>query len=201
MGIIRGEKIEAIALLTPGRELHEDQGEGTHHDVLEEECHKSFQKGQLLGEKVGYGKALEESRALFKLLQQLTDQLLVRKKRLLDQLKPEVIEFAIAVCEHVMRRELEKPEMLAELIEQLLALAAEQMEVGNITLVLSAEDAKLIKERLHLLPLESQSEFRLHVRADSLVKRGDFLIETSGSLLHFDLRRELADLKSKVLQV
>lgn len=185
MTIIRGETVSTQILLTPSGELLSSEHE-EFVDLVEEECRKAFLKGREKGEKIGHQKALEENKSYIALLQTMTQKVLEHKKRLLDQLKPEVVEFSIAVCERIIRKELSNPQALARLIQTLLVSTHKAVRV-----VLAPDDLALL-EGIDLEGVECV--------VDSLMRRGDCRIETTAGLLNYDISRELGDLQAKVLQ-
>ncbi len=198
--IIRGEKIDDTAILTPTRELLFAEKNEQGLDFIKEECCKSFQKGQERGERVGYERALNETTALLGLLQTMTDKLLEQKKHLLEQLKPEVIECAIAICERVIRKELSQPEVLVQLINSLLAISTQHLQHDTIQIVLAPDDLMILENHLNQIQYDRREINGIRFTQDSLMKRGDCRIETKSGLLNHDISRELFELQSKVLQ-
>ncbi|MCH9625598.1 MAG: hypothetical protein S4CHLAM123_07740 [Chlamydiales bacterium] len=196
MSIIRGEQIEHRVTLTPTRELHEGGNDFQRLDFVEEECRRAFQKGEELGEKVGYEKALGELKILVHLLQKMMGNLLEQKKQLLENLRPEVIEFSIKVCERVLRKELERPETLVYMIQTLLDLSAPHFAQEAFQIFLSPEDLQMLEK--HVKTVQKKLEIRF--RADPMMCRGDCRIETKTGLLNHMLLRELENIQEEVQQ-
>ncbi|MCH9627540.1 MAG: hypothetical protein S4CHLAM2_11810 [Chlamydiales bacterium] len=199
MKVIRGETVQETLLLTPKGELLEKDQE-KFIDLVEEECRKSFQKGQDKGEKVGYYKALEESKLFLTLLQTVTRRVLEQKNRLLDQLKPEIIEFAMSVCEQVLRKELSQPQTLVRLIHSLLAVATPPLKEDTIKVVLAPDDFLMLEKNFDHIHYDKKEVKEIRFVSDPLMRRGDCRIETTSGLLNYDISRELNDLQAKVLQ-
>lgn len=198
MSIIRGAKIEDTVIFTSKGELisHEERGAIT--ELFEEEINRSFKNGFEKGESIGYEKGLAEGKVLLNLLQKMADKLLEQKEKLLDQLKPEMIEFSLKVCERIIRRELSQPESLAKLISSLLSTLDGGVKSGTIDIFLSSEDVALLQNHHDQINLKGALGFRLI--ADPLVRRGDVRIENKMGLLNYDISRELAELQMKILQ-
>ncbi len=199
MTIIRGETVNKVALLASTGELLISEKE-EFVDLVEEECRNAFQKGQEKGEKIGYYKALEESKVYVGLLQTMTRKILDQKNRLLDQLKPEIIEFAIAVCERVIRKELTQPHVFARLINTLLTAATPQLNSDTLRVVLAPEDFSILESSFHQIQYNVEEIEGIRFVSDPLMRQGDCRIETSSGLLNYNISRELADLQAKVLQ-
>jgi flagellar biosynthesis/type III secretory pathway protein FliH len=200
MSIIRGGKIEEIATLLSTKELHFSDKDQRSDDFIEEECRRSFQKGQERGEQIGYEKALGETTVLFSLLQTVATKLLEHKEKLLEHLKPEVVEFSITVCEQVIRNELSRPEALTTLIYSLLEFSQSKHYGQSIQIVLSSDDLSLIETRLDQIQDEIGPIKGIVFQFDPLMKRGDCRIETKTGLLNYEISRELKLLQSKVLK-
>lgn len=191
MSIIRGEIVREMTILSASGELITAQKE-EFVDLVEEECQKAFQKGEEAGQKLGYYKAMEESKVFLNLLQTMSRKILEQKHRLLDQIKPEIIEFAMTVCERIIRKELSQPHVFARLIHSLLNAAIPSLDRDALQIVLSPDDLVLLDKR----EIEG-----IRFLSDPLMQRGDCRIETPTGLLHYEISRELADLQAKVLQV
>lgn len=200
MSIIRGEKISEIATLTPTKELYFSEKNGIQHSFVEDECQKAFQKGLERGEQIGYEKALNEKKVLFELLQTLTQKLVEQKKRLLDQLKPEVVDFAITLCERFIRKELSQPETMVKLINSLMNVCEPNSRHDTLQIVLAPDDLVMLENHLTQIQFDKSKIASINFRSDPLVRRGDCRIETQAGLLNYTISRELADLQAKVLQ-
>lgn len=199
MNIIRGEQITESATLTATKELFncEKQDGGS---LIDEECERAFQKGIELGEKSGFEKAVHEIKGWVELLQTITQKLIEQKTRLLDHLKPEVIEFAITVCERVIRKELSQPETMAKLIHSLITVCAPHLRQETVHIILAPDDLVMLESYLAHIHHDKRQIEAIHFRGDPLVKRGDCRIEMQAGLLNYSIARELADLQAKVLQ-
>ena len=199
MNIIRGEPITEIATLTATKELRFSERCADNSFFLEDERAKAYHKGQDAGEKIGYAKALYETKGLLDLLQTLTRKLLEQKKRLLDQLKPEIIEFSIAVCEKVIRKELSQPETLVRLINSLLSVRDPNFQHEHLKIILAPEDLLLLEKYLTQISYDKREIEGVSFWEDSLIRRGDCRIEGQTGLLNYSIARELSDLSAKVL--
>lgn len=193
--------VEIAPLAPPSEHPAEQAPDHVFFELMREECSKAYQMGRADGEKVGYEKAQEEQGALLHLLGAISEKFLEQKKQLLEKLKPEMIELAIACSERVVRVELSQREKLVKLIDSLLELNVAFFEGEVVKIYLCPEDLVMIEASLthqHSAKKEIKS---LKFVSDSLMKRGDFRIETKQSLLNFNLSRELEDLRSKIMRM
>lgn len=195
MQVIKEEKITESAVLTTDKKLLFFDARSSVHSFLEEDYQTAFQHGKSEGESLGYARALDELDALFGLLQNLTQKLLEQKNRLLDRLKPEIVELAIAISERVIRKELSQPETLLKLIHTLLSCCNSEGNSDVLRITLASEDAAMIERHLNNKAIEG-----IVLHADQMLMRGDCRIEMRTELLHYSISRELADLQAKILQ-
>ena len=165
-----------------------------------QEDRSAYQQGQKKGEDEGYDRAKKEFGAFYTLLQSLADKILEQKKLLLKQLKPEIIDFAITLCERVIRQELSQPEKLVRLIDSLLTSATTSINGDMVKIILSPEDLVLIESHRNKIQYDKREIKGLRFVPDSSVKRGDYRIETKRGILNCSIARELEDLRSKVLK-
>ncbi len=190
MSIIRGETVLETVLLNAKREVLSSRDE-SFHDLVEEECRKAFQKGVEKGEKIGLLKGQQESSTFVDLLQRMAERVLEHKSRLIDQLRPEIVEFSMGVCERIIRRELSQPHVFAQLIGMLISVATARMKQQPLEVVVSPEDYAM---------LESLELDEVQFIQDPLMRRGDCRVESQGGLINYDISRELSELQAKVLQ-
>lgn len=199
MSIIREERVTQIATLTPTKELHFSEEHSGQDSLIQLECRRAFQKGEAYGEKIGYDKAMSETKTLTKLLHTLSRKLLEHKNRLLEHLKPEVIEFSITVCEQVIRQELSQPETLINLINSLLTYTATHLWEEAPQIILASEDLALLEGHLSTIHFDSRERGGIRFLADPLMRRGDCRIEMPSGLLNHMVKRELADFQAKTI--
>jgi flagellar biosynthesis/type III secretory pathway protein FliH len=199
MKIIRGEKVKESLLLTATRELF-NSDLPMHGSFFEEECHKAFEDGIKRGEELGYEKFVAEAKTFLDLLTLLAHKLLDQKKKLLDQLKPEIVEFSMHVCERILRKELSQPESMAALINSLLNLCAHQFKEETLHVFLAPEDLGMLEGYLSQMSNSHREIKGVSFQADTLIRRGDCRIEAKAGLLNYSISRELADLQAKILQ-
>ncbi len=191
--IIRGENVQDMALLSPLRELHFEKSQEK-ESFFEEECRKVFQEGFQSGEKKGFERASGEIKELLSLVQTLAQKLLEHTRNVVEHLKPEVIELTIVLCEKVIRKELESPQMLIHLIHSLLS-SAPDLNQNEVKIRLSPEDFNMLEAFAQNKDLKG-----LNFQSDSLMMRGDCRIETESGLINYSIARELDFLKRKILK-
>lgn len=198
--IIRDENVTASATLNASRELYLIQSDQESATFVEEACKEAFRNGEKQGEKLGYERALLEVKTLLHVLQTLARKLLEHKQHLLEQLKPEVVEFAISVCERIIRKELCQPEALVKLINSLLSYAGSTIYNDSIQLILCPDDLVMLESYLASIHYDKREIGGVSFRSDPLMQRGDCRLETRAALLNYTISRQLTDLQSKVLQ-
>lgn len=200
MTVIKGEKIQDTAILTQTKELFFPESSTASVSFFEEECQKSFQKGEEKGVSKGYERGVNETKPLFELLQTVAQKLFEQKKALFEQLKPEVIELAIALSERVIRKELSQPEQMVRLINSLLQASTTHFHHEPVQIVLSPEDLVMLEQHLAKIQYDRRAIVGLSFRADAWLKRGDCRIEAQSALLNYSISRELSNLQAKILQ-
>lgn len=198
--IIRGENVTERATLSPSGQLCYVNSSHLPGAFVEEECKQAFGKGKKQGEKLGYERALCELSSLLGILQSFSHKLLEYKHQLLEQLKPEVVAFAISVCERIVRKELSQPESFIRLINSLLVYATQSIRGDPVKLILSPDDLVMLENHLSKIHYDKREMESLSFHSDSQLQRGDVRLETPSTLLNYTLSRQLADLQSKVLQ-
>lgn len=191
--------MHTVSLLTAAGELLPVENMEAQSLAKEDEDF-AFQKGEERGEKKGYAKALAETKVFLGLLQTVSKKLLEHKSRLLDQLKPEIIEFALAVSEKVIRKELSDPQVFIHLIKSLLDHAAPHLHSGTLHILLSPDDYQRLEKSFSLIQYDKWELEGLRFFSDSLIRPGDCRIEAKSGLLNYDIARELKELQANVLQ-
>lgn len=183
--ILKEATVDKRLYLTPNRELVEEKS-SDFESLFEEEYRKAKESGLKSGEKEGYARAAAELASMVKLVQRLSERLLEQKKQLLEQMKPEVIEFALAVCERVIRQELKEPAVFTKLIQTLLDQAINAFPEEKIKVFLAPQD-------LEILGKVDCDKSSFH--ADPLMCAGDCRIEAKSGILNADISNLLDDLK------
>jgi flagellar assembly protein FliH len=169
-------------------------------ELIDQERLKAYQMGKTEGEKIGYEKARDENSAFLLLFQKIVDKIIEEKKRLLEDLKPEVIDFAISCAERVIRIELSEPEKFVKLIDSFLMFTSPTFSGEVVKIILSPEDLVMIEGHLSKVSYDKKEIKGVRFIADPKLKTADFKIETKSGLLNFMVNRELEDLRSKILK-
>lgn len=179
--ILKEAKCDKTVFLTPSRTLIVQDGQG------EEEIFK----GRDEGERRGYAKAVEELRRFTTLLHTIADKLIEQKKAMLNQLKPEVIDFSLEIAEKVIRKELSDPKAHEKLINSLLNQAIKTFSGESLTVYLASDDLVMFQERC---PLQGGN---INYAEDAMLQCGDCRIEAKSGVLTAHISRELEDLRAK----
>lgn len=178
---------------------------------------KGYQRGLLEGRKQGYEVGKEEGleigfqqgtekmradlKHLVQLMNSIAVELALKQEGTFDQLKPEIIKFSLAVCEHILRRTLSDPKIFIDLIERLLAEAKSIVREATVTVALSPNDLATLDQDLKLIIYDKEEIKKLNFISDKSIEQGNCRIETSVGLINFDIKRILAGLEKKVLEV
>jgi len=198
-GIIKKAEVSGVVKYALGTISELDENENI-ESLLNIERQEAYLKGSEEGEKNGYLKAQKEALTYISLLQKVTAMILEQKKRLLEHLRPEIVEFSLAVCERILRQELSQPEKLVRMIDSLLSSATGTLQGDVVKILLSPDDLILIEKHLNQIHYDKREIKSVRFIADPLIRRGDCRIETKTGLLNCTLSRELEDLRSKVLR-
>lgn len=153
------------------------------------------------GFKLGVEGAYAELKSTLELLSHVSDAFSVRQKEMFIQAKPELIKFALAICENLLRKTLSNPSTFASHIEFLLEQSQEILKEEPPRISLSPKDYEMLQTSLERIG-HSNAEFKkLNFSQDPTMERGNCRIETSLGLLNFDIKRLLNDLERKALEV
>lgn len=197
--ILKSTKIEKSALYYAG-ELIEEKSNNDFEDRLKGEKQKAYLKGREEGEMLGYDKAHKELGALFPLMRSITQKLLEKRESLVFELKREIVEFAIAISEKILRSELSSKEKFAKVIGSYLSHCSASFQKEVVKISLAPEDLVMLEMYFDEIHYDKSKIIEVMFFPDTLLQRGDFRIETKTALLNCTLMRELDDLRSKVLQ-
>ncbi|MBS0623786.1 MAG: hypothetical protein JSS62_04110 [Verrucomicrobia bacterium] len=197
--ILKDVICDAEYVLTPNRELKvaDVDCKSSTEELFRQEIQRALTQGEAGGEKRGYAKAHEELKHLSGLLHTIADHLMEHKKRLLVQLKPEIVEFVFQISQTVIRQELVQPESYIKKLQSLLNQAMTAFAGQALKVFLAPEDLVLLENYLERLVPPKQSEIKF--LADAKVQPGDCRIEAEMGLLHAEVARELSMLKAHVL--
>lgn len=164
---------------------------------LEEGKKQAFEEGM----KEGYEKSKTELVDVFDLVNSMADRVTEEKQRLVNLFKPELIKFAMGVCEAMLRFELSHPQVLVSAIERLILDAKPILSGEKINVVLSPDDLKMLEERLNDIKYDPHDVRKIHFETDFAIPRGDLRVETPMGLINFDVNRLLSDLQTDLLEV
>jgi len=184
--ILRDAIVDQELYLTANRELVAEKREKILETLFAEEYRKAKERGELSGEKQGYEKASQETASLVALLQRLSERLLEQKKRLFEQMKPELIELSLLIAERVIRQELKNKESMQAMVDSLLDQAMNAFSDEKLKVFLAPADWEALGSR----QLQSVSFL-----ADPTLSQGDCRIEAKSGLLNATLSHILEDLK------
>lgn len=166
---------------------------------------QGYDTGKEEGIETGFRKGTEKARAelqnLIQMLNALAMGLSCKQEGIYEQMKPELIQFCFSICENLLRDSLKNPKAFIGLIERLITEAKTLFKEAPITIVLSPEDLEKFQQDLNKIVKDNEDLKKLTFASDKGIEQGNCRIETSLGLINFDIKRLLADLGKKVLEV
>lgn len=198
MYLIREETVQDTVILTASGEVLVNLNESSSL-WLEEACKQAYEKGEESGEQQGFEHAGTNLKISMELLNKIIAKVLEYRSHLLERLKPEVIEFALKVCERIIRRELSHPEAFVRLLNTLLSTAATSFKHQIVEIHLHPDDLSLLEDHLTQIQYHKRELKGIEFISDIGVKRGSCSLETETGLLNYDIPRELEELQTRIL--
>ncbi|SPN73971.1 Flagellar assembly protein FliH [Chlamydia serpentis] len=138
--------------------------------------------------------ACQELYSLVNLFRKLSIHMLAEVEKTVHQLKPDLLEIALLICEKFLYKKLENPEELTLLISTALQRHTALRALTPIKVFLHPEDLKMLKEWIatHEFPMIKHAEFL----SDPCCKQGGFKIETPEGIFRQEIGEELDHLLS-----
>ncbi len=209
------DNLKALEVFWKNKGFQEGKSQGFDEGLQEGEARayqKGFDEGKNQGMELGKQEAYEsglndghlkakaEYADVLVVASQIVEDIKEQKDMLLDQWKPEIIKFCIAISESVLRSELESKTALTRLVDQLIVQAKPIFANEKVRVVLSASDYANLdgKNQLHL---DEEQQRQISFTFDPSITEGDMRIETPLGLLNFDIKRLLNDLQTKALEL
>jgi len=139
-------------------------------------------------------KASQELHSLVHLFRKLSIHLLSEVEKTVQQLKPDLLELALLICEKFLYKKLENPQELALLLSTALQRHTTLRSLTPIKVFLHPEDLKTLTDWIstHELPMIKHAEFF----PDTSCRRSGFKIETPNGILRQEISEELDHLLS-----
>jgi flagellar assembly protein FliH len=168
----------------------------------EEGLAQGLEQGKQDGWASGYEAGVEESRGELKqqlcTLSAVLKDIKERQALLLEESKAEVLSFCLAVCEQLLRKELQDPAVLQTMIESLITQARPIIADASAQIFLNPADLAALDQ---YLPDWQESLTQADFLGDDGILNGDCRIETSMGLINFCIKRQLDALEKRVLEV
>lgn len=158
-------------------------------------------EGLDMGIKQGYEIARSSLRSTIALLNNIVDAFKINQEEIYEQIKPEIIKFALSCCETLLRKELSNPKNFAAQIETLLTLGKPILKEVSVDIILAPEDLSMLEQSINDIAYEKEDFKSLNFVADKSIERGNCRLESSLGLVNFDINRLLSDLEKHVLEV
>jgi flagellar assembly protein FliH len=217
-GIIHNAKVEGSVFYstTPNPETEEKEISPKKIDSLREaemngyrrglkEGHQQgYEAGNSEGYDIGYRQGMaavqEELKNAVELLKKTSASYQIYQEEMFEQTKPELIRFALAVCEKILRAELSNPKAFITLLEKLYLQAKTILKDAPIAIVLAPADLKMLENNISAAGFTTDELRNANFIADPHIERGNCRLETSFGLLNFDINRLLNNLELKTLE-
>ncbi|MDF2577050.1 MAG: fliH [Chlamydiales bacterium] len=185
-GWSKGEEEGYLRGLTEGKKIGE-----------EESKEKYIEEGRVQG----YDKTIQELEELFSLFKNLNHKLERERFELTDKLRPDLINLATSICEKVLKRDLAQESSMVQLIDSLLLQHQRLIKEAPLTIVLPSEEATTIRNWLEKQHYDSNSQLmdKVQFQPDERMIKGNCRIEFPMGIIHFDIERQLAEIKEKTL--
>lgn len=170
------------------------------------------QRGREEGKQEGYESGLEEGEERVKAefsdaiarATAAADAVKEYQESLFDEAKAEMVSFALAVCEQVLRTHLSDPDHFKQVVETVIHQAQPVIKDCPVEITFSRDDlARLQGSGLDEVLKKHVGDGPSAIRfiAEEGMRSGDCRLETSLGLVNFDIGRILDDLERKVLEV
>jgi flagellar assembly protein FliH len=157
-------------------------------------------EGLDIGFKLGVSNAHVEMKAGLELLNKITATFFTKQEEMFEMSKPEIIKFALAVCDNLLHNALSQHQVFTAHIEKLLIRAKEILKDASVDVILAPEDLAMLQGHLHSVGNDREEFEKLNFISDSTMERGNCRLETSLGLLNFDIKRLLSDIEKKTLE-
>ncbi len=153
---------------------------------------KAFQQG----EEKGYNLAKKELSSAFFILNKLSQNLISRLQKLSDELKPELINLCIHICEKIILQKLTNSNSIRSLLENIINQSFQiNNQVFHITL--SKKDFDILSPLIqkHQAIIGKKNTWEI----DLSLSPGSYRIHTKKKLISYHLHEELFLLKQSLL--
>jgi flagellar assembly protein FliH len=155
--------------------------------------------GREIGQKEGREQAQAELTSMIEVLKEVVDKFSSDKGKLFEQLKGDIVKLTLAVCEKILKQQVDNSKTFSSLVESLLNQAKFVFNEENVRVVLSPEDLERFESQLKAINYDQNTIKKLTFLSDSAIAKGNCRIEASMGLVNFDIRRQLSDLQETLL--
>ena len=210
------EQLKALELfwLSKGREEGKKEGFDEGFSEGEKEGLRKGEEsgtaaGKEEGDSAGYERGLKEGREEVEenlkkpldIVLSIAKEVGEEREQAIEGLRHELIQFCIAICQNLLRRELSNTEVFTELVEELIDQAKPIAKEGDIEISVSTDSFEALQAVLPTLKLDEEFKQRVSLIADPAVMTGDCRIEAGMGLVNFSIERHLAEFERKILEV
>lgn len=210
-GVIRGADVKGVVFHTPSTVDIPKQAPGAKKTLMEEEYYhgliKGHQQGYEAGRNEGHEIGFKEGVASLQrdlensveILKNVLEAFRKKEEHLIEHSKPEIVKFALAVCEKILRAELKDPKKLTHVLEYLMQAAKNIVKDVPVQVYVAPDDLLLLEKHFSDFPETCEEIRALDFIPDTDLESGNCRIESSLGLVNFDLERLLKDIEQKTL--
>jgi flagellar assembly protein FliH len=163
---------------------------------LEEGKKQGFEEGKSSVEEKEEGDV--EQRLL--ILQNLIEEFKIKSHSLHEQIKPELIELSLQVCQKVIHNELKDPNDLARVTGVVLDKGKKLIDGMSADVFFSEKDFVALGPLFEKIKKRNPEAKDLNFYSDDSLNKGSVKLETNLGIINFDINRQIEDLRENLLR-
>ncbi len=208
--IIKNAKIKASALIEEAdlkveKQLNQsyERAKKIFEDAKIDGYQKGYDDGYKEGYENGYDKGYLEGKevadGLINEALKIKNNYIEIKDNVYEEIEEDVINLVISIYEKIFYEKLEKDE---QTIISLVLKGLDSLDVtDNIVIIVSKEDAQVVKESKNRILAEASLVEDLEIKIDNKLSKGDCIIETSKGNVDVSLKDQIEEIKHLLLNI
>ncbi|MBB65424.1 MAG: hypothetical protein CMO81_10210 [Waddliaceae bacterium] len=162
---------------------------------------EGFERGKSEGLNEGRAEKEAELREAIDKVLKLADSFVIKIEEVMDEAKPEILRYCSALCEQVIGRELENPQLLAEIVTKLVKKTQTVVRSEPLTVFLPSVDFIVVHDAITKRIEEASIKAQLEIIEDEHMGPGRCLIQSSMGAFSFDVNRQIQELERLAFEV
>ncbi|MCH1430163.1 MAG: hypothetical protein GWP59_01810 [Chlamydiales bacterium] len=134
------------------------------------------------------------------LLQEISTEYQLKLERSFEQVKPELIELCLKVCQKVIHDELKDPQALSKIVDAVLEKGRKLAGSSSVDIYFSDQDFEALGPTLGKIKGQNAQIRDLNFYSDDSLNRGSVKLETNFGIINFDVTRQIEDLRENLLR-